>query len=400
MSNLHPVFWVMAAAVLAPLLAELPLRFKVPVVVFEVLLGMLIGPHGLGLVNFEGFIESMFTFGMAATLFMAGMELNFKHIRGMPLFLALRGWGLSLVIGVALSALLYATPLARSPLMLTLALSTTALGTLLPLLRDAGQLHTPFGRLFVAAGTVGEVGPIVTMSLLLSQEYSTWQEFGFLLLFLLLVLAMAAAGMGLRPAPVVALLTRTLHASTQLPVRLALFLMAGYFVLTEEFGFENILGAFAAGMVVGLATQDKAAKPLRHKIDAVCFGWFIPFFFVGTGVKFHLTAITHDLTTALLVPAFLLALLLVRGAPVWWYGQHLARPDRVPFALYSSVASLSLVVVITDIGVRTHSIGSHVASALVGAALLSVLLFPTIAGALRPRSAAPTGAAERPFDDD
>ena len=202
----------------------------------------------------------MFTLGMAATLFMAGMELNFKHIRGMPLFLALRGWGLSLIIGVALAALLYATPLARSPLMLTLALCTTALGTLLPMLRDGGQLHTPFGRLFVAAGTVGEVGPIVAMSLLLSQEYSTWQEAGFLLLFLGLVMAMAAAGMGLRPAPVVALLTRTLHASTQLPVRLALFLMAGYFVLTEEFGFENILGAFAAGMVVGLATQRQGGQ--------------------------------------------------------------------------------------------------------------------------------------------
>ena len=149
----------------------------------------------------------MFTFGMAATLFMAGTELNFKHILGMPLFLALRGWGLSLLIGAALSALLYAMPQARSPLMLTLALSTTALGTLLPLLRDGRQLHTPFGRLFVAAGTIGEVGPIVAMSLLLSQEYSTRQEAGFLLLFLLLVLSMAAAGMGLRPAPLVALLT-------------------------------------------------------------------------------------------------------------------------------------------------------------------------------------------------
>jgi Kef-type K+ transport system membrane component KefB len=392
MANLHPVFWIMAAAVLAPLLAELPLRVRVPVVVFEVLLGILIGPHGLGLVKFEGFLESMFTLGMAATLFMAGMELDFKHIRGMPLFLALRGWGLSLVIGVALSALLYATPLARSPLMLTLALCTTALGTLLPLLRDAGQLQTPFGRLFVAAGTVGEIGPIVAMSLLLSQEYSTWQEFGFLLLFLFLVMAMAAAGMGLRPAPVVALLTRTLHASTQLPVRLALFLMAGYFVLSEEFGFENILGAFAAGMVVGLATRDQAAKPLRHKIEAVCFGWFIPFFFVGAGVKFHLSAFTHDLTTALLVPLFLLALLLVRGAPAWFYGSHLARQERVPFALYSSVASLSLVVVITDIGVRTHSVSTHVASALVGAALLSVLLFPTIAGVLRPGTVAPRAA--------
>lgn len=392
MANLHPVFWIMAAAVLAPLLAEVPLRVRVPVVVFEVLLGILIGPHGLGLVKFEGFFESMFTLGMAATLFMAGMELDFKHIRGMPMFLALRGWGLSLVIGVALSALLYATPLARSPLMLTLALCTTALGTLLPLLRDAGQLQTPFGRLFVAAGTVGEIGPIVAMSLLLSQQYSTWQEFGFLLLFLFFVMAMAAAGMGLRPAPVVALLTRTLHASTQLPVRLALFLMAGYFVLTEEFGFENILGAFAAGMVVGLATRDPAAKPLRHKIEAVCFGWFNPFFFVGAGVKFHLSAFTHDLTTALLVPLFVLALLLVRGAPAWFYGSHLARQERVPFALYSSVASLSLVVVITDIGVRTHSISTHVASALVGAALLSVLLFPTIAGVLRPGTVAPRAA--------
>jgi len=400
MSNLHPVFWIMAAAVLAPLLAELPLRIKVPVVVFEVLLGIVIGPHGLELVKFEGFVESMFTFGMAATLFMAGMELNFKHIRGMPLFLALRGWGLSLIIGVALAALLYATPLARSPLMLTLALCTTALGTLLPMLRDGGQLHTPFGRLFVAAGTVGEVGPIVAMSLLLSQEYSTWQEAGFLLLFLGLVMAMAAAGMGLRPAPVVALLTRTLHASTQLPVRLALFLMAGYFVLTEEFGFENILGAFAAGMVVGLATRDKAAKPLRHKIDAVCFGWFIPFFFVGTGVKLHLAAFTHDPTTALLVPLFLAALLLVRGAPAWFYGTHLAPQERLPFALYSSVASLSLVVVISDIGVRTHSISPHIASALVGAALLSVLLFPTIAASLRSRMPASAGAADLPFDDD
>jgi len=340
----------------------------------------------------------MFTFGMAATLFMAGMELNFKHIRGMPLFLAPRGWGLSLLLGGALSALLYATPLARSPLMLTLALSTTALGTLL---RDGQQLDTPFGRLFVAAGTVGEVGPIVAMSLLLSQEYSTWQELGFLLLFLGLVLATAAAGMGLRPAPVVALLTRTLHASTQLPVRLALFLMAGYFVLTEEFSFESILGAFAAGMVVGLATQDKAAKPLRQKIDAVCFGWFIPFFCVGAGVKFHLNAFTYDLTTLLLVPLFLAALLLVRGAPAWFYGSHLARRERLPFALYSSVASLSLVVVISDIGMRTHSISPHIASALVGAAMLSVLIFPTTAGALRARHAGTAGPPpERTLDAD
>lgn len=396
MSNLHPVFWIMAAAVLAPLLAEVPVGFRVPVVVFEILLGIVLGPHGLGLVKFDGFVASMFAFGMAATLFMAGMELDFKHIRGAPVVLALRGWGASLLLGVAAAALLYETPLARAPLMLTLALCTTALGTLLPMLRDAGQLDSGFGRMFLAAGTVGEVGPIVAMSLLLSQEYSTWQEFGFLLLFLLLVTATAAAGMGLRPAPVVALLTRTMHASTQLPVRLSLLILAGFFVLTEEFGFENILGAFAAGMVVGQATKGHEAKPLRHKIDAVCFGWFIPFFFVGTGVKFHLTAITHDLTTALLVPAFLLVLLAVRGLPVLLYGQHLQRQERAPFALYSAVASLSLVVVITDIGVRTHSITAQLAAALVGAAVLSVLIFPTLGGVLLTKAAAAAGPQSTP----
>jgi Kef-type K+ transport system membrane component KefB len=396
MSNLHPVFWIMAAAVLAPLLAELPVRIRVPVVVFEILLGILLGPYGLRLVKFDGFVESMFTLGMAATLFMAGMELDFKHIRGVPVMLALRGWAVSLLLGVAAAALLYETPLARAPLMLTLALCTTALGTLLPLLRDAGQLDSSFGRMFLAAGTVGEVGPIVAMSLLLSQQYSSWQEFGFLLLFLALVTAAAAAGMGLRPAPVVALLARTMHASTQLPVRLSLLILAGFFVLTEQFGFESILGAFGAGMVVGLATKGHDAKPLRHKIDGVCFGWFIPFFFVGTGLKFHLTAITHDLTTALLVPAFLVVLLAVRGLPVLLYSQHLQRQERLPFALYSAVASLSLVVVITDIGVRTHSITTQLAAALVGAAVLSVLIFPTLAGALLPRAAVDTGPEPKP----
>ncbi len=123
----------------------------------------------------------------------------------------------------------------------------------------------------------------------------------------------------------------------------------------------------------------------------MCFGWFIPFFFVGTGVKFHLSAITQSLTTALLVPAFLLVLLAVRGLPVLLYGQHLRGRSALPFALYSAVASLSLVVVITDIGVHTHSITSQLAAALVGAAVLSVLIFPTLAGALLARSTAVAG---------
>src|SRR6185369_8547395 len=139
---------------------------------------------------------------------------------------------------------------------------------------------TRFGSLLLAAGTVGEVGPIVAMSLLLSQRYSTWQEAGFLLAFLGIVAITAAVGMGRRPPRVLALLNRTMHASSQLPVRVSLLLAGGLFVLAEEFGFESIFGAFMAGMIVGLATRGEPGEPLRAKIDAVFFGWFFPFFFV------------------------------------------------------------------------------------------------------------------------
>lgn len=382
----HPVLIVLVAAVFAPLLAEVPIGIRIPVVVIEIVLGIIIGPHVLGWVRFDGVVASMFTLGMGATLFMAGMDLDFGRIRGRPLLLALGGWAISLTLGVAAAALLYVTPMVHAPMMVVLALTTTSLGTLLPILRDSNVLDTRFGRLFFAAGTVGELGPIVAMSLLLSQRFSTWHEVGFLLVFLGIVLSAAVVGMDARPPKVVALLSRTMQASSQLPVRVALLIFGAFFVLSETFGFENILGAFAAGMVVGLATRGDDGRPLRNKIDAVMLGWFSPFFFVGMGIRFDIVGTVGNLETALLVPAFLVLFLLVRGVPVVLYRKDLEPEERVPFGLLSSVASLSIVVVITEIGVRTGHISHDIATALVGAAVLAALLFPTIAGALLERS--------------
>ena len=394
MLSAHPVFWLLVAAVAAPLLSEIPLGVRVPVAVLEVVLGVLIGPQVLGLVRFEGFLSTMFTFAMATTLFMAGMELNFGQIRGRPLSLAALGWIASLLLGLTVVGILHVIPLVHAPLMVTLALCTTGLAILIPIFRDGGQLDTPFGRLFVAAGTLGEVGPIVAMSVVLSTKYSSWQEVGFLLAFLAIVGVAAAVGLGARPPRVLALLGRTMHSSTQLPVRISLLLLAALFVLAEDFGFESILGAFAAGMVVGLATRGEEGKPMRSKLDAVCFGWFYPFFFVGTGIKFDIAALGRDLTTMLLVPAFLVLFVVVRGMPVFLYYKDIAKEDRLPFALSASVASVSIIVVITEIGVRAQTINPDIAAALVGAGLLSVLLFPTIAGALLSRKPV-TGGGRR-----
>jgi Kef-type K+ transport system membrane component KefB len=385
----HPVMLVIAVGILAPLLAEIPIGLRLPVVVLEVLLGILIGPEVLGLVEQGAFLEAMYAVGTAAVLFMAGMELDFAQIRGRPLTLALGGWGTSVALGFLAVALLHVIPGVEAPMMVTIALTTTGLATLIPILRDGGQLETAFGRLLLAAGTVGEVGPIVAVSLILSDRYSSWQEAGFLLVFLALVAGAAAIGIGARPPAVLDLLARTLRQSTQLPVRLALFLMAGLGVIAAEIGFERILGAFAAGMIVGLATRGREGEPFRAKIDAVCFGFLTPFFFVGTGIAFDPGALTRDLTTMILVPSFLLLFLIVRGVPVLLYRRELTGPERLPFALSSSVASLGLVVVITQVGLRTKTMDPDIAQALVGAALLSLLVYPTLAGFLLSRRAAP-----------
>lgn len=391
----HPVFWMFVAAVAAPLLAKVPLGFKVPVVVIEILLGIVLGPYVLDLVRFEGFVVTMFTFGMALTLFMAGMELEFDAIKGRPLNLALTGWCLSLLLGVTVVGLLHVIPAVQAPFMVTLALCTTGLGVLMPVFRDGGHLESSFGRLVVAVGTMGEVGPIVAMSLLLSQRYSSWQEFGFLLVFILVVAVAIAVGMRARPPWLLALLGREMHASTQLPVRVAMLLIATLFVLAQEFGFESIFGAFAAGLIIGQATRGDAAKPLREKIDAVSFGWFYPFFFVGTGVNFDVGALAQSLTTMVMVPAFVLLSVIVRGGPVILYRHDIDKSQCLPFALASAVPSLSVIVVITEIGTKAKVIRPDIAAALIGAALLSVLIFPTVAGVLLGKAPSPAASSAR-----
>jgi Kef-type K+ transport system membrane component KefB len=316
-------------------------------------------------------------------------------VRGRPLSLAVRGWVASLILGLGIATLLHYLPIVHSPIMVALALSTTALGTLLPILRDAGEVDTGFGRLVLAAGAVGEFGPVVVMSVVLTGQFKSWIEVALMLVFVAIAFAAARTALAMRPPKILALLTRTMESSSQLPVRLSLLLLAVFVFLSDQFGFEAIPGAFAAGMVVGLASQGETGRAFRHKIEAVCFGFLVPFFFVYSGVTFDLATLLHSTQSLLLLPLFLVLLFVVRGTPVWFYRHDLAKAERLPFALYVATA-LPLVVAITQIGLRTKKMHPEIAVALVGAALVSVLLFPAIAGALRARDAARSAPSAAP----
>ncbi len=162
-------------AMLAPLLAELPRNFRLPVVVLEVILGILIGPQVFHLASPDGMIDTLGELGLTFLLFMVGLEIDFDKIRGRPLSLAVGGWFLSFFVAIICMFFFNVIGLIQTPpLLAAVALSTTALGVLAPILRDRGELNTVFGTYMVAAAAVGEFGPLVVISMLLIPTNSTF----------------------------------------------------------------------------------------------------------------------------------------------------------------------------------------------------------------------------------
>jgi Kef-type K+ transport system membrane component KefB len=218
----------MAIALVASLLSEI--RFgtlRVPVVVWEMVFGILIGPYALGVVRPGGFMQWFGQGpGLAALFFMAGMELDLQKVKGRPLSLAIRGWILSLGLGLAAAAVLHSLPGIQAPMMVGLVPTTTALGTFMPILRDTGNLDSRFGSFVLAAGAAGEFAPIMVVSLVLTRKFGAWQEIALMLSFVAVAVGAALIALGLRPPRVLKLLERTMHSSTQLPVGLSLLLVA------------------------------------------------------------------------------------------------------------------------------------------------------------------------------
>jgi Kef-type K+ transport system membrane component KefB len=374
-----------AVAVLAPLVVDLPPRLRLPVVVAELGFGIVIGPDVLDLVEVDDLIDFLSQLGLAFLFFLAGLEIDLGRIRGRPLKLATGGWLLSIALAFGIAGLLHATGYIVSELYLGVALSTTALGVLMPILRDLGELETRFGTFSVAAGALGEFGPILAIALLLSGE-----SFGvsaiLLVIFTLAALLAAVLTLRFQPPRLVSALQRTMHSSAQLPVRLSILILLALVYLASREGLDLLLGAFAAGIIVGLVSKSEDAEPLRIKLEGIGFGFFIPIFFVVSGIEFDLDALLDDPSSLLRVPLFLVLFLVVRGLPaLLLYRRDLSRAERWPLALLSSTA-LPLVVAITTIAVEAGQMRPENAAALVGAGMLSVFIYPLVALTLRRRT--------------
>jgi Kef-type K+ transport system membrane component KefB len=373
---------VAAAALAAPLALGLFPRIRLPAIVLEIVLGIVIGPQGLGWVTFNTPIQVMSLLGLAFLLLLAGLEVEYKRFRGRLLRLTASGYAISFGVALLIGLALHASGLVKSPLLIGIALSSTSVGIVIPVLKDAGQVGTKFGQLAVAGASIGEITPIILLSLFFSGETSSiGVKLVLLGLFGLLVIAVGVAVLGAeRSMRISGALLRLQDTTAEIRIRGSFLLLTVFVVLAERLGLEAILGAFLAGAIVKLVDRDQRIThpQFRQKLEAVGYGVFVPVFFVATGVQFQLNALFANATNLARVPIFLAALLVARGLPALVYRSLATRRQTIAAALLQAT-SLSFLIVAGQIGVQLDLLRPAVYAALVAAGLVSVLLFPLTA---------------------
>jgi Kef-type K+ transport system membrane component KefB len=391
---------VVSVAFAAPFVLGLLPSLRLPSVVLEIVMGIVIGPAVLGWVEIDEAIEVVSVLGLAFLLFLAGLEIEFDKLRGPILRLPAMGFALSFVLAFAVALGLKAAGLVETPLLIAIVLCATSLGVIIPVLKDAGQVGSTFGQLVIAAGSIADFGAIILLSLFFSGEGSVGSTLVLIgALMVLGVLVFLGAAGAERSMTISQNLLRLQDTTAQIRIRGAVVLLIAFAAVAQKLGLEVILGTFIAGAVLTLVDRDEELThpDFRRKLEAIGFGVFIPVFFVTTGVNFDLDALLDDASNIVMVPIFLLALLIARGVPALVY-RSVLDTRRAAIAGLLQATSLPFIVAATTIGLDLDLVTASESAALIAAGLISVMAFP-ITGLALLRRADPDMAANAGDDE-
>jgi Kef-type K+ transport system membrane component KefB len=382
MSEFHAIFIISCIAVLAPLLNRIPIFARAPIVAIELLLGMLVGPSGVGLVSADSALNFLRDFGLAYLFFQAGFEFNSNEIRGKPLRLGFYAWLVSLGLSIVISGLLYIVGLIESPLLVALILPTTAFGILIPILRQAGDLNDDFGHYVLGVAAISEIGPLILASIVLARHSHHFHQLLLSAFFIAIALAMNIFLRRVRSERLADSVVHWLDDDELLPIRISLVILLGFVSFADRLGMELVVGSYIAGMAVAILVRGTKAEILEERLAAIGSGFLIPLFFIESGAAFDVTKLFTNPESFVRFVAFCGALLLIRLAPLNFFRGTLPERDMPALALLTST-TLPLVVALTYLGVGRGQLAPETATALVGAAMVTVTAFPTIALWLR-----------------
>src|SRR5687768_1594027 len=364
------LFWIVLCAVAAPLLAGLVPRRLVPEVVLLLVFGMIIGPNVLDLAVLDGGIEALRELGLGLLFLLAGYEIEVKQLTGRGGRRAFITWLICFALALSLVFLLGFLGVLSARSAVAIALTSTALGTLLPILKDGGLLNTRVGTAVLNHGAVGELGPVVAMALLLGTGGS-FEAIVVLVVFGLVAVAVAMITTRLQPgSSLYSLIERGSETTAQTTVRLVVLLLVGLGVLAIAFDLDVVLGAFAAGFVLRRSLPE-GNESLEHKLDGLAFGLLIPIFFITSGMAIDPLAVVAEPITLL---TFVILILVVRGVPIFlasWLERDppggprmFTRRDSLRIALYGATG-LPIIVAVTSVAVNSGQMTDQHASLLV-----------------------------------
>lgn len=372
---------IVVVAALCPIIASLIPNKLIPESVFLLIAGAVLGPNLLGVIQTTDVVNFLSELGLAYLFLLAGMEINPKNLVGHEGKRGIGAWGISLALGFVVVFLLpWFDPAQLDGIAVAIAMTTTAFGTLVPIMKERGLTGTPVGNSIMAYGTWGELAPIVAIALLLSTR-SSWQTLLILGAFALIAVVMAfipkkAKAAGSKIAHFVKTRSNTTY---QTMVRFTMLILVLLLAISEIFHLDIVLGAFAAGFVMG-AIIPEGDEELETKLNGAAYGFFIPLFFIVSGAKVNILAIGDN---PVLLVVFIIALMMVRGIPVFIMLTtdkrcELSAHNRWTVALYCTTA-LPLVVAITSIGTNMGFFSQDTASVLVAAGAITVFLMPFLA---------------------
>ncbi len=370
---------VLVAALAPAVVAMLP-GPRIPQVVVLIFGGILIGPQGLG-IGHPASIELLSDIGLGFLFLLAGYELQPGQLRQRSGRMAIMGWLVSAALAVGAVAVLASFGFVRDFVPIGLALTTTALGTLLPILQDNDMLSGDFGAYVLAAGAVGELLPIVAISIFLTRR-SEYVAIASLAAVLVAALLLTAAPRLIGEPRLRALIKQGQRATAQATLRWSIVLLIVLLSLAEHFGLDVVLGAVLAGLVLRRWTRrmDVDVKPLEEKLEAVGYGVFIPLFFVASGMSLDIRSIIQN---PLRLVVFAALLLIVRGLPsLLIYARALPFRERLEMT-FITATTMPLLIALAAIGLSDGVMLPSNAAALVGAGVVSVLVFPAVATLLR-----------------
>lgn len=388
------VFWISLAMVAAPLLARLVRGRLVPEVVLLLGLGLVIGPFALDLAGIDPAIGMLRELGLAMLFLLAGYEIDIAELTGGAGRRAMLTWCTCLALAFGAVALLLGDRgSGEKDIALAIALTSTALGTLLPILRDGGMLSTPVGGSVLRHGAFGELGPIVAIAVALGARGSV-ASLVVLTVFVAIVgfLAVVVRRLRVGESRLRAALQEGAETTSQLPIRLTMLLLVSLGAVAVAFELDIVLAAFASGFLLRFAIPE-GWELIEHKLDGIAYGFLIPIFFVTSGMAIDPGAIVAAPATFATVIALIL---LVRGVPVLLASrftgpadERFGNRDALSIGFYAATG-LPIIVAVTSVAVDRDLMSTADASLLVAAGAVTVLVCPLLARLVgAPRVTAP-----------